>query len=340
MGRGDQVMKILVTGGAGMIGSNLCARLLKAGHEVVVVDNLWRGSHQNLVTTGATEYGSRLRLVIADLSSFGDWVREFAEVDCVYHLADIVAGIGYVFSNEGYIFRRNLLINANVATAVEMMRVRRYVYVGTACSFPLELQTGVDAPPLREENQYPANPESAYGWSKLMGELDARYLAQVGGIQSVVLVLHNVYGTPCEYDSERAQVLPALCARALEAVARGERELVVWGDGTQGRAFVHVDDVVSALIAALSRGHGVGPIQIGPDVCTQVGEAAHIIAALAGGGLRVVFDASKPTGDRGRCANYSKATRYLDWRPSVKFEDGVESMLSWIRLRRGSRVVS
>jgi GDP-D-mannose 3',5'-epimerase len=329
-------MKIAVTGGAGMIGSNLCAALLKAGHEVVVLDNFWRGSRDNLVHSGAAQYGERLRLVIADLSSFGDWCRELEGVDCVYHLADIVAGIGYVFSNEGFIFRKNLLINANVTAAVETMHVPRYVYVGTACSFPLELQTGVDAAPLREEDQYPANPESAYGWSKLMGELDAKYLAKAGTTETVVLVLHNVYGTPCEFESNRAQVLPALCHRALKAVSQGERELSVWGDGTQGRAFVHVDDVVSALITALTQGHGVGPIQIGPDRCTQIGEAAEIITRLAGGGLKVVFDPTKPTGDKGRCADYSKATRHLSWRPSVHFEQGLATMIEWIRTRQSA----
>jgi len=332
-------MKIVVTGGAGMIGSNLCTALLAAGHDVVVLDNLWRGSRENLVHTGATRFGDRLRLVVADLSHPGDWCRELSGVDCVYHLADIVAGIGYVFSNEGYIFRKNLQINASVTAAVEMMSVPRYVYVGTACSFPLELQTGVDAAPLREENQYPANPESAYGWSKLMGELDAKYLAQAGETQSVVLVLHNVYGTPCDFDSNRAQVLPALCARALQASEQGLRELMVWGDGRQGRAFVHVDDVVVALTSALSRGHGVGPIQIGPDQCTAIGEAAQVIAELVGGGLGVKFDVTKPIGDRGRCADYSKATRYLDWRPSVRLEDGLESMLAWIRAKRRHNVV-
>lgn len=316
-----------------MIGSNLCSALLAAGHHVTAIDNLWRGCRQNFTHTKANRYGDRLRFVLADLSSLGDWCQELQNADCVYHLADIVAGVGYVFDNQASVFRKNLQINSNVATASEIMKVRRYVYVGTACSFPQHLQNSVDGAPLREEDQYPAHPESAYGWSKLMGELDAMYMAASTDINSVVLVLHNVYGTPCDYDSQRAQALPALCHRALRTAAQGGRDLVVWGTGDQGRAFVHVDDVVRALMSALTRGHGQGPIQIGPDKCTPIREAAQLICDLVGQGLEVVFDTSKPTGDIGRRADYSKARRCLDWQPTVDLRDGIKSLIDWIAIK-------
>jgi GDP-D-mannose 3',5'-epimerase len=323
-------MKIVVTGGAGMIGSNLCARLLADGHDVVAIDNLWRGSLDNLRDTCGEAY-ARVTFVNADLSAMGEWCEHLRDADCVYHLADIVAGIGYVFGNENSIFRRNLLINASVATACELMRVRRYVYVGTACSFPLHLQNGVDAAPLKETDQFPAHPESAYGWSKLMGELDAGYMAKYAGIETVTLVFHNVYGTPCDYKSNRAQVLPALAYRALGA--RGGGSLEVWGDGRQGRAFVHVDDIVEALVLALSKGAGEGAIQIGPDVCTSIGDAAREIVGIVGPNIALRFDTTKPTGDLGRCADYSKATRVLGWQPRVAFRDGLAAMIDWIARR-------
>jgi len=320
-------MRIVVTGGAGMIGSNLCARLLGAGHEVVVIDNLWRGSLDNLRTTCGDSY-DRLTFVNADLSALSDWCEHLRDADCVYHLADIVAGIGYVFSNENSIFRKNLLINASVATAAELMRVKRYVYVGTACSFPLHLQSGTDAAPLKEADQFPAHPESAYGWSKLMGELDADYMARYAGIDTVTLVFHNVYGTPCDYKSNRAQALPAIAYRSL--LARRTGVLDVWGDGTQGRAFVHVDDIIAALMLALHKGAGCGPIQIGPNVCTSIGDAARTIVSIVDPKIEIRFDASKPVGDRGRCADYSKATAVLGWEPTVSLEQGLRSMIEWI----------
>lgn len=325
-------MKIVVTGGAGMIGSNLCARLLADGHEVIAIDNLWRGSLDNLRLTCGDAF-DRLTFLNADLSTMSDWCEQLRDVDCVYHLADIVAGIGYVFMNENSIFRKNLLINASVATACELMRVKRYVYVGTACSFPLHLQSGVDAAPLKETDQFPAHPESAYGWSKLMGELDAGYMARYAGMDTVTLVFHNVYGTPCDYKSNRAQVLPAIAYRALTTPNGGS--LDVWGDGTQGRAFVHVQDIVAALMAALDKGHGAGAIQIGPDVCTPIGEVAHAIAAIMDRDINIRFDTSKPVGDKGRCADYSKAAQLLGWKPTVTLEQGLRDMVEWIAGQEG-----
>ena len=154
--------KIVVTGGAGMIGSNLVTALAKDGHEVTVIDDFSRGTRENL--THANEAGGKpVEIIEADLSQYGDWVNHFSGVDVVYHLADVVAGVGFVFDNEGAVFRQNLLINANVAKAIVEQSPGRYVYVGTACSFPLEIQTGVGAPPMREDQQFPANPESGYG---------------------------------------------------------------------------------------------------------------------------------------------------------------------------------
>lgn len=321
--------KIVVTGGAGMIGSNLVSALSNEGFEVVVIDDFSRGSMENLADPIRDAKGP-IRVIEADLSLPGDWAKEFTDADAVYHLADIVAGVGYVFDNEGAVFRQNLLINATVANAVAAEKPKRYIYVGTACSFPLEIQTGVDAAPMREDQQYPANPESGYGWSKLMGEIDAKYLENQAGVPSVVLVLHNVYGAPCEFEGPRTQAIPALIHRALSTT---DDKLVVWGSGQQGRAFLHVDDVVSALRSALDKGHGVGPIQIGPDVCTSIAEIAQSIIDIVDRDLSLDFDRTKPEGDRGRCADYSKAREILGWEPTIKIGDGLRSVKDWVEAR-------
>lgn len=320
-------MKIVVTGGAGMIGSNLSRALIKKGHDVIVLDNLWRGSLKNI--QDLINESSSFEFIHADLSLPGDWQSCLSETDCIFHLADIVAGIGYVFSNEAYIFRKNLLINSTVASACELSKVKRYVYVGTACSFPLELQTGVDAPPLKESDQFPANPESAYGWSKLMGELDATYMAK-NGIDSNVLILHNVYGSPCDFSSNRAQAIPALAFRALQA-SEGNKKLTVWGDGEQGRAFIHVDDVVNALVRTLDAPTNVGPIQIGPSECTSIKSIAENLIEIIDKDIEIEFDLTKPIGDKGRCADFSKANKILGWAPRVSIQDGLVNLVNWIK---------
>jgi nucleoside-diphosphate-sugar epimerase len=302
--------------------------MVAEGHHVTVVDNLWRGKLDYLrKADGSYVIDMERDFHDIDLSIPSAVDALVSQVDCVVHLADIVAGIGYVFNNQGSIFRQNVLINSNVVAAARKTKLDAYLYVGTACSFPLQLQTGVDAPPLKEADQYPANPESAYGWSKLMGEYEAFLMEKETGTPVCVLSLHNVYGAPCDYAEGRSQVIPSLIRKAIEAP---EKEFVVWGSGNQGRAFVHVDDVVKGILLGLEKGMGRGVIQIGPDVCTSIRSVAELVVDISGKPTKIRYDTTKPEGDLGRCADYSKARQVLGWSPSVDFRDGVADLYRWI----------
>ncbi|MCD4781115.1 MAG: NAD-dependent epimerase/dehydratase family protein [Candidatus Omnitrophica bacterium] len=323
--------KVLVTGGAGMIGSNFVKRLVKTGHHVKVVDNLWRGKKEYLLDdSGAPVIDMEKDFHEIDMSVIDSCDGIVQEVDYIVHLADIVAGIGYVFNNQGSIFRQNMLINSNIISSVRKHPVKGFLYVGTACSFPYQLQTGVDARPLKEEDQYPANPESGYGWSKLMGEYESLLMEKERGIPVSVLVFHNVYGSPCDYDEARSQVIPSLIRKVI--TSSGE-PLIVWGTGSQGRAFVHVDDIVNALFLAFEKGYGQGIIQIGPGVCVSIKQLAETIVRLSGKDIPIQFDTTKPEGDKGRRADFSKAKRVLGWEPRVKLEDGIKKLYDWINKR-------
>jgi GDP-D-mannose 3',5'-epimerase len=320
--------RVLVTGGAGMIGSNLVRRLRELGSDVTVVDNLCRGTLDNLrADDGTPVIDLEEDFHELDLAVPGVLDPLLPAVDFVYHLADVVAGIGYVFSNQGSIFRQNVLINSNVIASVRAHPVRGFLYVGTACSFPAHLQSGVDAAPLREEDLYPASPESAYGWSKLMGQYEAELLEQETGIPVSVLILHNVYGTPTDYTAETGQVIPSLVRKAIRYP---EEPFVVWGSGAQGRAFVHVDDVVDALVSAAERGLGQSAIQIGPGVCTSIRELAQLVVAISGKEIEIQYDLTAPEGDRGRCADFGKARSTLGWSPRVSLADGLGRLYEWM----------
>jgi nucleoside-diphosphate-sugar epimerase len=322
------MMKILVTGGAGMIGSNLVKRLVNLGHEVKVVDNLWRGKIEYLYDNyGEPAINLEKDFFNRDLSQQGTCNDLLHDVDYVYHLADVVAGVEYVFSNQGSVFRQNMLINSHVIESVRHNPLKGFFYVGTACSFPASLQSGIGARPLKEEDQYPASPESAYGWSKLMGEYETLLMGRESGIPVCVLVLHNVYGEPCDYGKERSQVIPSLIRKAILVP---EEPFVVFGSGSQGRAFVHVDDAVNALILAKDKGLGKGTIQIGPNVCTSIKEIAEIVVAISKKDITIQYDISKPEGDKGRCANYEKAKNVLGWEPRVSLEEGLSRLYNWI----------
>ena len=323
---------ILVTGGAGMIGSNLVRRLVSEGHRVSVVDNLWRGKREYL-----SDHGSNWVIDMEkefhelDLAEPNKLDALLPDVDYVFHLADIVAGVDYVFSNQLEIFRQNLLINSNVVASVSKFpHIKGYIYVGTACSFPEHLQTGVEAAPLKEPDLYPAAPESAYGWSKLMGQYEAELMEKDIGIPISLPMLHNVYGAPCDFSPERSQVIPSLVRKA---IAYPQEPFVVWGSGQQGRAFIHIDDVVDGLVRCLERGLGHGVVQLGPDHCTSIATLAETIVEISGKSIDLQFDTSKPEGDRGRCADYTKARAVLGWEPKVELKDGLSSMYRWIEER-------
>lgn len=326
--------KILVTGGCGMIGSNLVKRLVKNGHDVSVIDNLWRGKLEYLNDdNGKPVIDLESRYFNTDLSKESAEVDAIvAENDYVIHLADIVAGIDYVFGNQGDLFRQNNLINTNLFHSVRKAgkdRIKGLIYVGTACSYPLTRQNSLDVVPLREEELFPALPESAYGWSKLMGQLEMGYLEKETGIPCCTLQFHNVYGSPCDFGA-RSQVIPALIRKAINYPAE---EFNVWGSGKQGRAFIHVNDVVDALILALEKGWGHGWIQIGPSVCTSIAEIAETVVRISGKDITPFFDTSKPEGDKARSADYSKAKEILGWEPKVKLEDGLRQQYEWIKDR-------
>ncbi len=326
--------KILVTGGCGMIGSNLVKRLVKNGHDVSVIDNLWRGKLEYLNDdNGKPVIDLESRYFNIDLSKESAEVDAIvAENDYVIHLADIVAGIDYVFGNQGDLFRQNNLINTNLFHSVRKAgkeRIKGLIYVGTACSYPLTRQNSLDVVPLREEELFPALPESAYGWSKLMGQLEMGYLEKETGIPCCTLQFHNVYGSPCDFGA-RSQVIPALIRKAINYPAE---EFNVWGSGKQGRAFIHVNDVVDALILALEKGWGHGWIQIGPSVCTSIAEIAETVVRISGKDITPFFDTTKPEGDKARSADYSKAKEILGWEPKVKLEDGLRQQYEWIKDR-------
>lgn len=319
---------ILVTGGAGMIGSNLVKRLVSTGYQVSIVDNLWRGKLEYLLDdTGKPVIDLDENFHKRDLAVPGACDDLVEQADYVCHLADVVAGIGYVFGNQGMLFRQNVLINSNVISSARASKLKGFLYVGTACSFPAHLQSGVDARPLREEDQYPASPESAYGWSKLMGEYETFLMGEETDIPVSVLIFHNVYGAPCDFSSEKGQVIPSLVRKA---VRYPDEAFNVWGSGAQGRAFVHIDDVVDALVAALNKGWGQGPIQIGPSHCTSIREIAETVVDISGKQITIHYDTTKPEGDKGRCADYSKAKSVLGWEPRIELKDGLRRLYNWI----------
>ena len=319
-------MKILVTGGAGLIGSNLVKALVEGGHSVIVADNLWRGKKENLYNGNTSFIDMEKQFYELDLRNHENCLKACEGVDIVYHLADIVGGINFVFANELFLYRANVVMNTHMLDAAIKKKIKKYIYVGTACSFPAEKQMVLNPPPFKEEDVYPASPESSYGWSKLMGEYECELAMKEGLIDVGILRLHNVYGPPCELNPEKSQVIPALCRKAL---MYPDEPFVVWGSGNQRRAFVYVDDIVDALISVAKIGMNKGAIQIGPDVSISIAEIAQKVVNISGKDIRIQFDISKPEGDMDRTADWSKAKKLLGWCPKTDIDEGLKMTYQW-----------
>lgn len=321
----NQERKIYVTGVAGMIGSNAARTLLKEDYTVIGIDNLWRGTTENIDDLCAHEnFVFRHADIIADQ----DWYRDMKPSDTLIHIADIVAGIGYVFSNEWSVFQKNLLINTRIARVVNEYEPEKLIYLGTACSYPQDLQRSVSASVLTESDKLPADPESGYGWSKLVGEIEFQLATKDSNTKLLVLDLHNVYGWPCSYKDSTSQVIPALIFKAINAE---DRKLSVWGDGKQGRAFLHVLDVAEAIRLALNYVGEHSTFMIGPNHCTTISEVAKTIQSHPAINIdEIIFDASKPTGDIGRFSGSTLASQELGWAEKVDFKAGLHELVDRI----------
>ena len=323
-------MKIVITGIAGMIGSYLTRKLITEGHHIIGIDNLWRGKLSNLENISGFDISRDFyRLDLADNNNISRVLEVINNADCIIHLADIVAGIGYVFNNEYSIFRQNLLINSNMISLALKIKVDKFLYVGTACSYPLHLQNGIDSI-LNEEMLFPANPESSYGWSKLMGTLEMQYAFKKTNTKYCTLMLHNVYGKYTDCESKSSQVIPSLISRTLRL--HEDENLRVWGNGEQSRSFVHADDVSNAIKSWIDSNEELPEvIQIGSQNGTKISELAKLILKACKRKNKIQYDNDMPTGDFGRSCDFTIAKRFLDWEPNVSLMDGLKDLAEWIK---------
>ena len=314
--------KIYVTGAAGMIGSVFCGEALLNGYKVVGIDNLSRGSLENLkplLSNGSFSF------MYADISSDLEWANNICGSDVIVHLADIVGGIGFVFNNEWNVFSKNVRINSQLARIVNMRKPRQLVYIGTACSYPQGMQKSIDKSGLTETDKFPADPESGYGWSKLIGDIEYKLLCKNSGVIYTNLDLHNVYGSPCDFNPATAQVIPSLIYKALTT-----DQLVLWGSGEQGRAFVEVRDVSKAILASIDRSV-CGSYMIGPDFCMTINDVAKLLLGNPKVKAKsLVNDLTKPVGDIGRYYSGRVAYEILGWKPEISIDQGISDLVDYI----------
>jgi GDP-D-mannose 3', 5'-epimerase len=309
--------RVLVTGAGGFIGHHLVTYLKERGYWVRGVDV----KMPEYTAVDADEFE------IADLRLREEALRVTRGTDEVYALAADMGGMGFISSNHATIFRNNLLMNLNTIDAARAHGVGRYLFSSTACVYPEHLQDHTDVVPLREEVAYPANPQDAYGWEKLVAERLCLYYTDEFGLETRIVRFHNVYGPYGTYDGGREKVPAALCRKVALAEPGGSIE--VWGDGEQTRSFCYVDDCVEGIYRIMRSSYR-SPLNLGTDRMVSVNQLARIIIDISGKPAIEIEHVPGPQGVRGRNSDNTRLREVTGWEPGVSLEEGLVPTYRWI----------
>lgn len=322
--------KTVVCGAAGFIGGHLVKRLKADGCYVVGLDR----KQPEFEKSAADEFFTTdLRRVAST-----DWF--FSGVDEVYQLAAEVGGLGFIMDhdNDALMLRNSALINLHVLEACRQQKVPKIFFASSACVYPdLPGAPGFthigswkvkDEPHIacRESDAYPAQPDNEYAWEKVFSErLYAAYALNYG-ISAHIGRLHNCFGTLGTWRGGREKAPAAVCRKVAEADNPGRVQ--VWGDGTQTRSFMYVDDAVEGIVRLMASAFQ-GPVNIGSAEMVSVDELVQIVAEIAGKEISINH-IEGPVGVRGRNSDQTLIRQKLGWEPSIPLRIGLKATYKWI----------
>lgn len=302
---------ILITGGTGMIGRQLVELLLAEGAKVRVVS-----------LDDPSLADPRTEFLQLDLRELRNCLEACKGMDVVFHLAGVKGSPKMTREKPASFFVPTLLFNTAMMEAARRSRVEWFLYTSTI---------GVYAPAeiFREDDvwkTFPSENDKFAGWAKRMGELQAEaYRIEYGWDRVSIVRPANVYGPYDNFDPQNAMVIPSLIAR----VVAGENPLVVWGDGSSIRDFIHARDVARGMMLVVERGE-TRPVNLGSGKGHAIKEVVEIILKNLEAKPEVVWDTSKPSGDKVRLMDISRA-RSLGFEPQISLEEGIAETIKWYR---------
>ncbi|MFH1523836.1 MAG: GDP-L-fucose synthase [Chloroflexota bacterium] len=333
--------RVIVTGGAGFLGSFLVEKLAQRGAADILIPRI---EHYNLVDREDIRRLLDDALLPAknrpqhlhpsqlpafqplDLPTFG------TSNLVILHLAAKVGGIGANRGHPADFFYDNLMMGVELMHQSWQRGVGKFVALGTVCAYPKFTPV-----PFREDdlwNGYPEETNAPYGLAKKMLLVQAQAYRQQYGFDAIFLLPVNLYGPRDNFDPVTSHVIPALIRKCLEAQDRGEDEIIVWGDGSPTREFLYVEDAVEGILLAAEKYDGSDPVNLGSGFEISIKELAEMIAQLTGFKGKLVWDTSSPNGQPRRGLDVSRAAKLFGFRAGTLFEEGLRRTIEWYRQTR------
>jgi GDP-D-mannose 3',5'-epimerase len=309
--------RVLVTGAGGFVGHHLVTYLRKRGYWVRGVDS----KHPHYTEVDANEFELR------DLRRWDECLQATTGIDHVYSLAADMGGMGFISGNHATILRNNALINLHTIEAARHNGVSRYLFSSSACIYPQGLQADAEVTPLKEEDAYPADPQDAYGWEKLVSERLCQYYADEFGMETRIVRFHNIYGPYGTYDGGREKAPAAICRKV--ALAEPDGFIEIWGDGEQTRSFCHVNDCVEGIYRLMQSDYRE-PLNLGTEEIVTINELARLIIEISGKPGISLRHIDGPQGVRGRNSDNRRLREVLGWEPQITLETGLLDTYRWI----------
>ena len=306
--------RVLVTGGAGFVGSFVVERLRARGAAEIIVPR-------------SRDYDLRDLSAIRRLLQ--DTLRDGNAVDLIIHLAARVGGIGANRAAPAEFFYDNLMIGAPLFHESWRAGVGKFVAIGTVCDYPKFTPV-----PFREEelwNGYPEETNAPYGLAKKMLLVQSQAYRQQYGFNSIFLLPVNLYGPRDNFDPDTSHVIPALIRKCVEAKQASGKAIEVWGTGAATREFLYVEDCAEAILLAAERYDSSAPVNLGSGVEVSIEDLIRMIARLVGLDVEIVWDSSKPDGQPRRCLDTSKAERLFGFRATTSLEEGLRRTIAEYR---------
>jgi GDP-D-mannose 3', 5'-epimerase len=316
---------VVITGAGGFIGGHLAAKFLGEGYKVRCADikplDEWYQVHRK-----AQNFAGPLK---GDCRDFKVCRTICTGASEVYQLAADMGGMGFIENNKA-LCMLSVLTNTHMILAAQEAGIGRYFYASSACVYSADKQKDTKITALKEADAYPALPEDGYGWEKLFSERMCRHFREDFGINTRVARFHNVYGPHGTWEGGREKAPAAICRKVIAAVVSGRHEIEIWGDGTQTRSFMYIDDCVKG-INLIAHSNILEPINLGSSELVSINQLVDIAETIGGVKLKRHYKLDAPKGVAGRNSDNTKTVQYLGWEPDTRLRDGMEKTYRWIR---------